>query len=136
MCHGNLANDPRNNRQSGSGCTALGALHPHGCNLGTAALGDGQVCFAVQPGDMAVPMRVLDATVETLFPDVSADRSSVADIHQRQGNTPHHDTALQPGAKTTAVRLPAPVRGAAPLHWCPRTQITQVPRLSLVEKYE
>ena len=72
---------------------------------------DGRICIAVHPSDMAVAMRVLDAQVETQSPDGSARVIPIADLHRLPGNTPHIETALQPGEMITGVTLPAPVRG-------------------------
>ena len=57
-------NQPCNKRQPGSGCAAIGGFsRPH------AVLGVSDACIATHPSDMAVAMRALDATVETIKPD-------------------------------------------------------------------
>ena len=53
---------PCNKRQPGSGCSAIG-----GVNRQHGIIGTSQACIATHPSDMAVAMRVLDATVETGF---------------------------------------------------------------------
>src|SRR6476469_1909891 len=57
-------NQPCNKRRPGSGCAALG-----GYSRQLAVIGVSDACIATYPGDMAVAMRVLDATVETVSPD-------------------------------------------------------------------
>jgi xanthine dehydrogenase YagS FAD-binding subunit len=52
---------PCNKRVPGSGCAALA-----GFNRMHAILGTSNECIAVQPSDMAVAMRALDAKVETI----------------------------------------------------------------------
>ena len=57
-------NQPCNKRQPGSGCAAIG-----GFNRQLAVIGASDACIATHPSDMAVAMRALDATVETVEPD-------------------------------------------------------------------
>jgi xanthine dehydrogenase YagS FAD-binding subunit len=97
---------PCNKRQPGSGCSALG-----GASRQHAVLGTSRACIATHPSDMAVAMRVLDATVETVQPGGSTRRIPIADFHRLPGDTPHVETALEPGELVTAVTLPAPVGG-------------------------
>jgi xanthine dehydrogenase YagS FAD-binding subunit len=99
-------NMPCNKRQPGSGCSAIG-----GFTRQLAIIGGSQACIATHPGDMAVAMRVLDATVETLRPDGGTRRIPIADFHRLPGDTPHIDTNLQAGELITAVTLPKPVGG-------------------------
>ena len=61
---------------------------------------------------MAVAMRALDATVETVGSGGTARRIPIADFHRLPGNTPHIETTLQPGELITGVTLPRPVGGA------------------------
>jgi xanthine dehydrogenase YagS FAD-binding subunit len=60
---------------------------------------------------MAVAMRALDATVETVRPDGSARSIPIADFHRLPGDTPQIETVLVPGELITAVSLPKPVGG-------------------------
>ena len=60
---------------------------------------------------MAVAMRLLDATVETVQPNGTARTIPIADFHRLPGNTPHIETALLPGELITAVTLPRPLGG-------------------------
>jgi len=99
-------NQPCNKRQPGSGCSALG-----GFSRSHAILGTSVACIATHPSDMAVAMRVLDATVETVKPDGSARQIPIADFHRLPGDTPQKETVLEPGELITAVTLPKPVGG-------------------------
>ncbi|HEY0505494.1 MAG TPA: xanthine dehydrogenase family protein subunit M [Lysobacter sp.] len=97
---------PCNKRQPGSGCAAL-----EGFSRQHAIVGTSQACIATHPSDMAVAMRVLDATVETVQPDGKTRAIPLADLHRLPGDTPHIEHTLQPGELITAVTLPAPVGG-------------------------
>ncbi|MEZ0496291.1 xanthine dehydrogenase family protein subunit M [Sphingomonas sp. IW22] len=97
---------PCNKRKPGSGCAALG-----GFNRGLAVIGTSEACIAQHPSDMAVAMRVLDAGVETVKGDGSTRTIAIADFHKLPGNTPHIESALEPGEMITAVTLPPPVAG-------------------------
>jgi xanthine dehydrogenase YagS FAD-binding subunit len=99
-------NQPCNKRQPGSGCAAIG-----GFSRQHAIMGVSDACIAIHPSDMAVAMRVLDATVETVQPDGSARNIPIAEFHRLPGDTPHIDTVLGPGELITAVTLPKPVGG-------------------------
>ncbi len=97
---------PCNKRRPGSGCAAIG-----GFNRNLAVLGTSERCIATYPGDMAVAMRVLDATVETVRPDGATRAIPIADFHRLPGDTPHIDTNLAAGELITAVTLPKPIGG-------------------------
>jgi xanthine dehydrogenase YagS FAD-binding subunit len=99
-------NQPCNKRQPGSGCAAIG-----GFSRQHAVVGVSDACIATYPSDMAVAMRALDATVETVRFDGSARNIPIADFHRLPGDTPHIETALVPGELITAVTLPKPVGG-------------------------
>jgi xanthine dehydrogenase YagS FAD-binding subunit len=99
-------NQPCNKRSPGTGCAAIG-----GVNRQHAIVGSSRACIATHPSDMAVAMRVLDATVETVKADGQARRIPIADFHRLPGDTPHIETALAPGELITAVTLPAPLGG-------------------------
>jgi xanthine dehydrogenase YagS FAD-binding subunit len=98
---------PCNKRTPGSGCAAIG-----GVTRQLAVIGGSESCIATHPSDMAVAMRVLDAEVETLRPDGEARRIPMAAFHRLPGETPHIETALEPGEIITAVILPPPAGGA------------------------
>ncbi len=97
---------PCNKREPGSGCAALG-----GFNRIHAVLGASDHCIATHPSDMAVAMRALDATVETVKPDGTARAIPIEDLHRLPGSTPEVETVLQPGELITAVTLPKPLAG-------------------------
>jgi len=99
-------NQPCNKRQPGSGCSAIGGLSRQ-----HAVMGVSDACIATHPSDMAVAMRALDATVETIKPDGTARSIAIAEFHRLPGNTPHIETVLQPGELVTAVTLPKPLGG-------------------------
>jgi xanthine dehydrogenase YagS FAD-binding subunit len=95
-----------NKRSPGSGCSAIGGvtrLH--------AVVGHSNVCIATHPSDMAVAMRVLDASVETVRPDGRTRVIPIADFHRLPGNTPHDETVLERDELVTAVALPGPLGG-------------------------
>ncbi len=98
---------PCNKREPGAGCSAL-----EGFNRNLAILGVSDQCIATHPSDMAVAMRVLDATVETVHADGRRRAIPIADFHRLPGATPHIETTLAPGELITAVTLPKPVAGA------------------------
>ncbi|TNC10526.1 xanthine dehydrogenase family protein subunit M [Methylobacterium terricola] len=97
---------PCNKRQPGSGCSAIG-----GFNRILAVVGASDHCIATHPSDMAVAMRALDATVETVTPDGAERKIPIADLHRLPGDTPQVETTLKPGEIITAVTLPTPVKG-------------------------
>jgi xanthine dehydrogenase YagS FAD-binding subunit len=97
---------PCNKRQPGSGCSAIG-----GYTRQHAVLGASQACIATHPSDMAVAMRALDATVETVRPDGARRVIPIADFHRLPGDTPHIETALEQGELITSVSLPKPLGG-------------------------
>ena len=99
-------NQPCNKRQPGSGCSAIG-----GINRQHGIVGTSEACIATHPSDMAVAMRVLDATVETVRADGRTRVIPIADFHRLPGNTPHIETTLERGELITAVTLPRPAGG-------------------------
>ncbi|SAL65098.1 FAD binding domain-containing protein [Caballeronia humi] len=99
-------NQPCNKRSPGSGCSAIG-----GFSRQHAVVGVSNACIATHPSDMAVAMRVLDASVATVRPDGSARTIPIADFHRLPGDTPHIETVLERGELITSVTLPKPVGG-------------------------
>ncbi|VVT30907.1 putative oxidoreductase with FAD-binding domain [Sphingomonas aurantiaca] len=97
---------PCNKRQPGSGCAAIG-----GFNRNLAIMGTSEACIATHPSDMAVAMRVLDATVETVNAAGATRAIPIADFHRLPGATPNIETSLAPGELITAVTLPKPIGG-------------------------
>jgi xanthine dehydrogenase YagS FAD-binding subunit len=104
-------NQQCNKRQPGSGCGAL-----QGFNRQHAIIGGSDACIATNPSDMAVAMRALDATVETMQANGVARRIPIADFYRLPGNTPHVETSLKRGELITAVTLPKPVGGTQMYH--------------------
>ncbi|MGU3359558.1 FAD binding domain-containing protein [Methylobacterium sp. M6A4_1b] len=95
-----------NKRQPGSGCSAL-----DGVSRQLAVIGASDACIATHPGDMAVAMRVLDATVETVDAKGGQRKIPIAEFHRLPGDRPEVDTTLAPGELITAVTLPKPLGG-------------------------
>ena len=82
---------PCNKRDPGSGCAALG-----GFNRIHAILGASDQCIAVNPSDMAVAMRALDARVETIDAENATRAIPIAEFHRLPGETPQIETTLKP----------------------------------------
>lgn len=95
-----------NKRKPGSGCGALlGYSRQH------AVVGTSDACIAAHPSDMAVALRVLDATVDTVRPNGETRHIPLGDFHTLPGDTPHIESVLAAGELITSVTLPAPVGG-------------------------
>ena len=99
-------NMPCNKRRPGSGCSAIS-----GYSRQLGVIGTSDACIATYPGDMAVALRLLDASVETVNPQGAVRSIPIADFHRLWGDTPHIETNLQPGELITAVTLPRPLGG-------------------------
>lgn len=99
-------NLPCNKREAGAGCGAQA-----GYSRTLAVIGTSESCLAEYPGDMAVALRVLDATIHTIKADGSERKIPIADFHRLPENTPHIETALEAGELITAVTLPQPLGG-------------------------
>ncbi|SNS33819.1 xanthine dehydrogenase YagS FAD-binding subunit [Sphingomonas laterariae] len=99
-------NQPCNKRRAGSGCAAIG-----GFSRQLGVIGTSDQCIATYPGDMAVAMRVLDATVETVKADGTTRTIPIADFHRLPGDDPQRDTNIERGELITAVTLPPPLEG-------------------------
>jgi len=102
---------PCNKREPGSGCSAIG-----GFSRQLAIIGVSDACIATHPGDMAVAMRALDATVETVQSAGVTRSIPIAEFHTLPGTTPNVETTLQPGEFITGVTLPKPVGGTHLYH--------------------
>ena len=72
---------PCNKREPGAGCSALGGL-----NRGHAILGASDQCIAVYPGDLAVALVALDASIDVRSAS-GARTLKVADLHREPGQT-------------------------------------------------
>lgn len=99
-------NQPCNKRSPGSGCSAL-----EGVSRQLAVIGTSDRCIATNPSDMAVALRVLDATVETVNAAGSTRTIPMDDFHRLPQETPHIESALEPGELITGVKLPRPISG-------------------------
>jgi xanthine dehydrogenase YagS FAD-binding subunit len=97
---------PCNKRSPGSGCAALG-----GFNRIHAILGTSEHCIATHPSDMAVAMRLLDATVASVKADGSTRHIPIAALHKLPGDTPDQETILAQDELITAITLPPPPPG-------------------------
>jgi xanthine dehydrogenase YagS FAD-binding subunit len=97
---------PCNKRHPGSGCAALG-----GFNRIHAILGASEHCIATNPSDMAVAMRLLDATVATVKADGGTRDIPIAALHKLPDDTPDQETILAQDELITAVTLPPPPPG-------------------------
>ena len=96
---------PCNKREPGSGCGAIAGIARLHAVLGTSAY-----CIATYPGDMAVALAALDATVEIAGEEKSRS-VPVREFHRLPGDSPERDNVLQPGEIITGIVLPAPVGG-------------------------
>tara|TARA_R110002051_G_scaffold33571_7_gene75108 strand:+ start:4849 stop:5841 length:993 start_codon:yes stop_codon:yes gene_type:complete len=97
---------PCNKREPGSGCPAI-----NGENRPLAILGTSDDCIAQHPSDMAVAMRLLDATIETLKADGTSRQIAIKDFYCLPKDTPHIETVLETGELITHIVLPAPIKG-------------------------
>lgn len=97
---------PCNKRDPGSGCGAIkGIARLH------AILGTSPQCIATYPGDMAVAMAALNATVEITAEGDRQRTVPVRDFHRLPGDRPEKDNVLEAGEIIIGVTLPAPVEG-------------------------
>lgn len=92
---------PCNKRQPGSGCSAIG-----GDARGLAILGTSTACIANYPGDLAVALLAVDASVDIETPTGTHRSIPLADLHRLPGTTPEIETTLHPGEIITAITLP------------------------------
>jgi xanthine dehydrogenase YagS FAD-binding subunit len=95
-----------NKRKPGSGCSAIG-----GFSRPLGVIGTSDACIATYPGDMAVALRVLDASVATVKADGTTRTIPIADFHRLPGDTPHIDNVLERGELISHVDLPRPLGG-------------------------
>jgi xanthine dehydrogenase YagS FAD-binding subunit len=97
---------PCNKRLPGSGCGAL-----TGVSRQLAIVGGSKTCIATHPSDMAVAMRVLDATVETVKSDGDGRAIPIAALYRSPSDRPDIETVLERGELITSVTLPPPIPG-------------------------
>jgi xanthine dehydrogenase YagS FAD-binding subunit len=93
-----------NKRSPGAGCDAR-----DGENRLHAVLGWSEACIATHPSDFCVPLVALDAVVEIEGKNGRREMALEA-LYRLPGDTPEHETALEPGDLIVAVRLPAAAR--------------------------
>lgn len=104
-------NQPCNKRVPGSGCAAIA-----GFSRQLGIIGTSTACIATYPGDMAVAMRALDATVETVKANGAKRTIPLDQFYRLPGQTPHLETTLEKNELITAVVLPPPVGGVHIYH--------------------
>lgn len=97
---------PCNKREPGTCCPAI-----NGENRTLAILGTSDACIAQHPSDMAVAMRLLDATLETVKADGSTRNIAIKDFYCLPKDTPHIENVLESGELITHIVLPAPIKG-------------------------
>ena len=90
-----------NKRRPGSGCGAI-----EGVNRRLAVLGGSDHCIANYPGDFAVALAALGATVDVEGPR-GARVIALEDLHRLPDDTPHIETTLAPGELITGFVVPA-----------------------------
>ena len=101
---------PCNKRDPGSGCAAI-----TGVNRSLAILGTSEHCIATNPSDMNLALAALEATIH--IRGTKDERSvRIGDFHLLPGDTPQHETALEPGDLIIHVTLPPPAPGSRSLY--------------------
>lgn len=89
-----------NKRRPGSGCAAIG-----GNNRGLAILGTSELCIATYPGDFAVALTALDATVHVR--NGRASEYPVDDFFLPYGEHPHVEHSIGRDELIVAVEVPS-----------------------------
>jgi xanthine dehydrogenase YagS FAD-binding subunit len=92
---------PCNKREPNSGCGAL-----EGVNRNHAIFGWSEKCVATYPGDMAVALLALDATVKVQTKDGTERTIPFAEYHRLPENNPEKDNNLNHGELVTSIELP------------------------------
>jgi xanthine dehydrogenase YagS FAD-binding subunit len=96
---------PCNKREPGTACSAIG-----GFNRTLAILGTSEHCIATNPSDMSVALTALEAVIH--IQGTKGERSvPIDEFFLLPGDTPHRETALEPGELITFVTLPPPSVG-------------------------
>jgi len=98
---------PCNKRVPGSGCSAI-----EGLNRGHALLGTSSQCIATYPGDWAVALVAMDASIDTLSPR-GGRTIPVAELHRQPGDTPQIENVLAIDEIIVRTRVPASALGRA-----------------------
>ncbi|MBZ9793110.1 xanthine dehydrogenase family protein subunit M [Rhizobium sp. 3T7] len=86
-----------NKRNPGSGCSAIGGVTRNHAVLGTSG-----ACIASYPGDLAVALVALEATIDLSDREVTAE-----DFFVLPGDTPERETLLERGEMVMAINIPA-----------------------------
>jgi xanthine dehydrogenase YagS FAD-binding subunit len=93
-----------NKREPGSGCDAR-----EGFNRGHAVLGTSAACIATHPGDMAVALAALDASIVVARADGEV-RLTLNEFYRLPQDSPERETTLERGDVIVAVELvPGPL---------------------------
>jgi xanthine dehydrogenase YagS FAD-binding subunit len=103
-----------NKREPGSGCAAIS-----GVNRRLAVLGVSEHCIAHYPGDFAIGLVALGASVELTGPEGTVRTIPFEDLHRLPDDAPHFETNLHPGELITRFFIPA-----GP--WTPRSLYVKV----------
>jgi xanthine dehydrogenase YagS FAD-binding subunit len=90
-----------NKREPGSGCDAL-----EGFNRGHAILGTSEACIATYPGDLAIALCALEASV-VVEGDGGERTIPIGALYVQPGENPERETTLAPGELIVAVELRA-----------------------------
>ena len=86
-----------NKRDPGTGCSAIG-----GITRDHAVLGTSEHCIALYPGDLAVALTALGATIQT-----NSRTIPIEEFFRTPGATPERETILEHGEIITSVAVPA-----------------------------
>lgn len=86
-----------NKRDPGSGCSAIA-----GVTRNHAVLGTSHACIASYPGDLAVALVALEATI-----DLGGRKVTAEDFFVLPGDTPERESTLERGEMVVAVLVPA-----------------------------
>ncbi|BBG03875.1 MULTISPECIES: FAD binding domain-containing protein [Pseudonocardia] len=97
---------PCNKREPGSGCPAVAGHHRD-----LAVIGTSDHCVASNPGDMAVALAALDATVHVRSATGPTRTLTLDELYRLPGDEPQHDVTLAAGDLITAVDVPPPPPG-------------------------
>ena len=97
---------PCNKREPGSGCGAIDGIAKLHAILGTS-----EHCIATYPGDMAVALSALDASVEIATGSGDSRTMPIREFHLLPGDTPWRDNVLETDEIITKIHLPPPVGG-------------------------
>jgi len=92
---------PCNKREPGSGCSAI-----VGINRTEAILGTSDHCIATYPGDLAVALVALGATVKVRGANGDDRDIPFASLHVLPGTHPERETTLHAGDLITSIDLP------------------------------